>query len=191
MLVQSDQEKEVRGLSIYVGDQINREETSVTNVQYRLAGKTAKVTNAEAQKVELFGIGTHLRFVFDGPDQRSGQVSLKSIRVWGQKLDFHEGIVNHEMPPLNELSSADIDRLILEQGMSLEGSAFDGLTVDEETAITIREIEDFFQQNVLDGGDYAKLEEVKTDLGVLKSDVSSKTVPLISLDNNCGCVGAV
>ena len=45
------------------------------------------------------------------------------------------------MPELNMLISDDIDRLILEQGMALENSPFDSLTVDEETAITIREIE--------------------------------------------------
>ena len=45
------------------------------------------------------------------------------------------------MPELNMLNSDDIDRLILEQGMNLHSSPFDNLTVDEETKITIHEIE--------------------------------------------------
>ena len=46
----------------------------------------------------------------------------------------------------------DIDRMILEQGMSLGSSAFDNLTVDEETEQTIREIEEQLE-NILRSGD--------------------------------------
>ena len=46
------------------------------------------------------------------------------------------------------LSNDDIDKLILEQGMSLGSGSFDFLSVDEETAITIREIEEKLDQKV-------------------------------------------
>jgi len=52
------------------------------------------------------------------------------------------------MPLLNNLCSEEIDRLILEQGMALQDSAFDGLTVDEETARTICEIEQIMKDNI-------------------------------------------
>ncbi len=51
------------------------------------------------------------------------------------------GVVNHEMPALESLSNDQIDRLIIEQGLTLQGSAFDSLTVDEETSKTIQEVE--------------------------------------------------
>jgi ABC-type transporter Mla maintaining outer membrane lipid asymmetry ATPase subunit MlaF len=79
------------------------------------------------------------------------------------------------MPLLKNLYSEEIDRLILEQGMALQNGAFDGLTVDEETARTISEIEQIMQE-AMDSGNYAKLEEIKTDLNVLKSDVSSTLI---------------
>ena len=136
-----------------------------------------KVRGTEPQKVELFGMGTHLRFVFERADERSGQVSLRTVRIWGQRIEFHEGIVNHEMPALNMLTSEDIDRLILEQGMSLQSGAFDNLVVDEETAITICEVEQFMEE-LLRSTDYAKLEDVKTDLNVLKADLGPRIAQL-------------
>ena len=173
VILQADNEKEISGLSIYMGDQISREDETVSNIQFRLAGQVDKVRGGEPQKVELFGMGTHLRFVFEKADERSGQVSLRTVRIWGQQIDFHEGIVNHEMPALNMLTSEDIDRLILEQGMSLQRGAFDNLAVDEETAITIREVEQYMDE-LLNGNDYAKLEEIKTDLNVLKADLGPR-----------------
>lgn len=133
IILQADLEKEVSDLKIYIGDQISREDESVSNVQFRLAGVANHVNAGEPQKVELFGMGTHLRFVFGSPDQRTGQVALKSVKVWGQQINFHAGVVNHAMPELNMLTNDDIDKMILEQGMQLGGSAFDTLTVDEET----------------------------------------------------------
>jgi len=61
------------------------------------------------------------------------------------------------MPSLDTLSSEDIDRLIIEQGMSLGTSAFEHLSVDGETAITIREIEQELNQKVA-AGDYKGLD---------------------------------
>ena len=46
------------------------------------------------------------------------------------------------MPELSMLNSEQIDKIILEQGMSLESDPYDFIQVDPETAITIREIED-------------------------------------------------
>lgn len=84
------------------------------------------------------------------------------------------------MAALNMMNSEDIDRLILEQGMNLERNAFDSLTVDEETAITIREIELHLNSILSSGaaGDYAKLEETKNDLQVLKSEVGPRIAQL-------------
>ena len=64
--------------------------------------------------------------------------------------------------------------------MSLESNAFDSLTVDEETAITIRELEEHLDQILSRGvaGDYQKLEEVKNDLYVLKSEIGPKIAQL-------------
>ena len=84
VLMQADQEKEVNGLQIYIGDQVSLEDDTVSEIQFRLAGQATKVTSGEPVKIELFGLGTHLRFVFKKPDSRSGQVSLKGIKIWGQ-----------------------------------------------------------------------------------------------------------
>ena len=64
--------------------------------------------------------------------------------------------------------------------MSLESNAFDSLTVDEETAITIRELEEHLDQILSRGaaGDFQKLEEVKNDLYVLKSEIGPKIAQL-------------
>ena len=40
--------------------------------------------------------------------------------------------------------------------MTLQSGAYDNLTVDEETAITIREVEQFMNE-LLNSNDYAKL----------------------------------
>ena len=51
-------------------------------------------------------------------------------------------MVNEEMPLMAEsLTSEHIDRLILEQGLTLNNDALELLTVDEETKKTINEIE--------------------------------------------------
>lgn len=52
------------------------------------------------------------------------------------------------MPALDMLTSDDIDKLILEQGMSLGTQAFEFLTVDEETAVTIQELEQILNEKI-------------------------------------------
>ena len=46
------------------------------------------------------------------------------------------------MPELSMLNSEQIDKIILEQGMSLVSDPYDSIQVDPETAVTIREIEE-------------------------------------------------
>ena len=83
------------------------------------------------------------------------------------------------MPELAEsLTSDAIDKLILEQGMSLGNSdAYDFLSCDQETAMTIREIEEQLNE-MMESGDYSRLDQTKTDLAVLKSDLGPRIAQL-------------
>ena len=72
MVLQAKPEKEAGGLTIYVGDQVPLgAEEGVTDINFRLAGRAAQVSANGPSRVELFGIGTHVRLVFDAPDKNT------------------------------------------------------------------------------------------------------------------------
>ena len=106
-------------------------------------------------------MGTHLKFLFPRPAQEhfygngrvgasannqaksftKGAVGLSSIQIWGQKVDFYEGIVNHAMPSeKSEEGRLAIDRLLIEQGMVSGLEPIDPM-MDPATLATIKDME--------------------------------------------------
>jgi len=83
-----------------------------------------------------------------------GQVALGILKVFGQRMDYYKGIVNHEAPLVKSGICDEVDRVLLEMGVPLQQPGLDwnfdniektdSLTyapVDEDTRETLQEIQ--------------------------------------------------
>jgi len=83
----------------------------------------------------------------------AGQVALGILKVFGQRMDFYKGIVNHEAPLVKSGIGDEVDRVLLEMGVPLQQPGLDwnfdaiektdSLTyapVDDDTRVTLQEI---------------------------------------------------
>jgi len=46
-------------------------------------------------------------------------VAVGLLRIYGQPIEYHKGIVNKEMPLLNGKVDEEVDKLLLEMGVPL------------------------------------------------------------------------
>ena len=66
---------EIAGMTIYVGDQVAAgSQQGIADVKFRLAGNAKQISSLSQNRVEVFGIGTHIRLRFDKPE--SARVGL-------------------------------------------------------------------------------------------------------------------
>ena len=104
-------------------------------------------------------MGTHLMFVFTKPATEQfynngrvgafaskpqsftkGAVGLSSVQVWGQRVEYHEGIVNHEMALYDDpLRRREIDSLLIANGM-ISGLDEIDVHLDPKTAKTLHDL---------------------------------------------------
>lgn len=61
--------------------------------------------------------------------------------MWGQKIDFYEGVVNEEMPEFKTFGDDAVERLIIEQGFRPQSDPLAQMPVDAETATTISDMQ--------------------------------------------------
>lgn len=87
--------------------------------------------------------------------------------MWGQKIDFYEGIVNHEMPELQDLGTEAIDRLVLEYGLNPQIDPTEHMMIDEDTQITVKDMIELLRQ-AQENQDYEQNRRLETDLKQVK-----------------------
>ena len=67
---------------------------------------------------QYYGNGRVGAFAGQAQSFTKGSVGLSSIQIWGQKVDFHEGVVNNAMPLYDDpLRRRAVDELLISQGM--------------------------------------------------------------------------
>lgn len=148
-------------VQVYVGDQGN----------WRHGGSLHKITAYE-QKVNVLGMGKKLKLIFPKPSNNHlsfCSVGLSLIRVWAQPVAFHQGVVNEATPLIAQQGRQDaIDKLLISNGKRVLTSGSVELRCDENTAITMREME-AMEIKAHKGQDYELLNQLTHDLQVVRT----------------------
>jgi len=110
----------------------------------------------------------------------AGQVALGLVKVFGQPMEYHKGIVNAEQPILKGQLHDEVDRVLLEMGVPLqqpgqdwtfdEIEKSDSLTyapVDDDTRLTLKDMQKIWIK-AHKTNDYEKVLNIGKDIKTLR-----------------------
>ena len=102
MVLMSKEDRSIPGCQVYVGDGISG---SFHECPFRHAGNAEHIGSTVAKQFTVLGIGNFIKIVIQrGPGGEgrnpAGSVSIGLLKVFGQPMEYHSGIVNQEQPVL-------------------------------------------------------------------------------------------